>query len=162
MDFPQRLQVRLLDRTSAKPVPRLLVTLRLSAPQGNDYAVGPRFSDGAGRVIFTRREVEAEIRESRHYFPDTYLSDLSECSPLISVQILSCDEIESFIEACELWAQADGRRRLSSAHQLQFRASANRFYVALAESINLEKLPKEPAVDVWVQQRLMPTSVGHA
>lgn len=98
MNFPKTVTFRLINAKTKSPIPNVAASLVLYAHSKNDYYVGPKISDKAGRVIFTKEDCLKEIEASQKMFLMDYSSSLDQCLPKVSIKIKSRDEMVAAIE----------------------------------------------------------------
>ena len=96
--LPPRVALRVLDRETMKPAVNVAFLLTLYAHRKNNYSVGPFVSDNQGVVAISKEDCLKSIDASQQLALMDYASSLTECLPKISIELMSPENLEYFIE----------------------------------------------------------------
>ena len=98
MKFPNKVTFKLIDKETKKPIFNIATLLVLYAHRKNNYSVGIMISDENGFVHFTENDCLKEIENSKTMFLMDYSSDLEDCLPKVSLEIMADQQIKRVIK----------------------------------------------------------------
>jgi len=98
MNFPEKVDFKLIDHLAHQAVINVAISLKLYAARKNDYFVEPIISDQQGIVAVSRADCLQEIKNSRNFYLMDYSSNLEECLPKVTLEIMSPEQIRIAIE----------------------------------------------------------------
>ena len=93
MNFPEKVNFKIIDKQTSKPVENVAVSLQLYAARKNDYFVGPFISDTEGLVSFTRESCLHEIESSKKFYLMDYSSTIGECLPKVTLTVKEPEQV---------------------------------------------------------------------
>lgn len=99
--FPERLILRIVEKTSGRVLKRIAVSMTIFAHKKNDYHFSPPLTDSNGKTVIRRSDVEREIAKTRAFWLMDYQSTLDECHPRVLVTVPSADDIQKGVKSCE-------------------------------------------------------------
>ena len=108
LNFPDKLEIHLLEEDTSNPIPKIAITLTLYAKKKDNYDFGPPLSDQNGIIIVAKDWVRKSIKETRDFFIMDYASNLEDCFPVIYIKILDSAEIQRAISAMKLYGIENG------------------------------------------------------
>ena len=94
MNFPESVTFKLIDKDGKVPVKNIAVLLILYAHKKNNYSIEAKISDNNGELIFTKQDCLKGIESSRKFYLMDYTSNLEECLPRVSIELISKETIE--------------------------------------------------------------------
>ena len=109
MNFPKEVNFKLVDQLSTQPVRNLAVLLRLHAHRKNDYYVGPILSDDKGLAVFTQNSCLKEIENSQNFFIMDYDSNLEECLPKVTLEIMKVERLQLAMDQIKKYGEFYGK-----------------------------------------------------
>lgn len=98
MNFPEKVTFKLIDEETRKPTENIATLLILYAHKKNNYSIGIEISDKGGLTYFTKQDCIDEIKKYKKAYIMDYFSNLIECLPKVSLQIISYDQIAYIVE----------------------------------------------------------------
>jgi hypothetical protein len=101
MNFPDCLRIRVVETVTRTAISNVALTLRLKAPQKNDYFIGPLVTDESGMIEVLRTECLRTIETDQRMFVMDYSGDLASCGPLMELSLHSPEEIARMIRQFE-------------------------------------------------------------
>ena len=100
-DFPEVIQIKVIDWTTNHPVPRIAVTIQLFARRKNDYYFIPPVSNENGEIEISQDWLKKEIRLAWELFIMDYASSLEDCYPKFRLAIIDSRKIKHIVETME-------------------------------------------------------------
>lgn len=156
MKFPKELKLIFKDKTSKKPIDNIAVRAILHAKEKNDYNVGPYLSNKSGIIIIKRNDLLREIKASKSFFLMDYKSDLEDCSDVITLEILSNENITSFLkDYTEFKDIYKGSWDYSKyfLNKVENCVNRNYFIQPVIVAIDLTKIKKSDSIDIYLTLR---------
>ena len=100
--------------------------IHLYAHYKNDYFFHTPLSDLEGRIAITKEWLTQEIWKTRSLFIMDYASNLSDCKPVVSLQVLDEKGVENMVEGMHFWQNA---LKTSDEEIEHYRNACNREYL---------------------------------
>lgn len=146
MVFPDSIRILLKLKNTSVPVAGCAILITVFAHRKNNYML-TLFTDDDGRVELKKEAVEKEIYQSMAHFLMDYASSLSECNPVIRLDVVSIDEIRSQLEGMEIWAEyfSETRELMS-----KLRIAENGKYKPCTVMLNVEE---ETEIEIEVEMQ---------
>jgi len=101
MKFPDKIKFKIVDKDSKDPVQDVAVALILYAQKKNNYYVGPKISNSDGEFCFTADDCREQIKISQEMYIMDYQSNLDDCQPKVSIEILPPENIKFIMDNLE-------------------------------------------------------------
>ena len=146
MLFPESIRILLKLKNSSTPIAKCAVRITVFAHYRNNYIL-ELLTDDNGSIEVMKEAVEQEIYHSMAHFPMDYASSLSECNPVIRLDVVSIDEIRSQLEGMEIWAEyfSETRELMS-----KLRIAENGKYKPCTVMLNVEE---ETEIEIQVEMQ---------
>lgn len=107
LSFPDILHVQVVDEAGQPITGKFAVSLRLHAHVKNDYSL-LKVTVLGGKVEFTLDEIQDEISRSQRLFIMDYAATMADCDELVTIRILSSEEVQRAVRAHEMFQLATG------------------------------------------------------
>lgn len=103
-DFPDRIEISLLNKINKKPIQNVIGLITLFANHKNDYHMFTPLSDENGTISITKVWLENQIFLEANTAIMDYSSGLEDCRPRIEFGIVGEQVIKKAMESLFIWA----------------------------------------------------------
>jgi hypothetical protein len=107
--FPDTINIKIVDDKTNLPVSNIMIAIHLFARQKNDYHFLTVHSDQHGIIEISKEWVIAQIDEDMDYFIMDYSSGIDDLYPKIEIEVMNDDHIKGAIEA-NMYYNENGER----------------------------------------------------
>ena len=148
---PSIVQVIVQAQEATNPVGGLVVLMTAIVPRKNNYVFGPKITDDAGRVCFTKDEMVREIDLCWKHVPMDYASSVEEMTG-IKVEIPDTERITRLLDAARMWGLGVPEWRLSEEMIDRLKGALNRYYRPATVTVNRANFSDILEVKVLLQR----------
>ena len=147
LEFPQILEISVIDAATQQPIPRIGLMLTIFAPHKNNYHLA-KVTDITGKAQVLLAEIRESVRIDQELFPMDYASSLEDWSAEIDVKVCNSEEVKKSVKAMEMFRSVI---KIDESLLRDLKNSRNEDYLPMSLRVTLDKLMDKVAVQVSIE-----------